>query len=248
MPAPAHAQWVRRLRLAARPSLSPDLRRLLDHDSDEPQPARDADCRALIDAFTDNAGHRRPVDRPLLSHLLRCAGGDMPADPRPDELAWWCCHTRAAYHRLPIDWIADGRLFRDLGDDAIETWTDAELSSLHALSWEGLRARSPAILSRITRAAEWLLAEVQPDNATERPWAVHFFAAMSLDAARTPESRARADLYAQTLLNNALVGRERPDRFSACILWDAANWLESASRMTWQRTPPLLAPLAPPSR
>lgn len=222
------------------------MQRLLTPDSKQ-DGSREADAQAIVRSFTDDAGDTRPVDRTLLAHLLGCSAGDPPPNPAPDELAWWCCHSRKAVDRLPIDWNAAGRLFPSLHEVAIEIWTDAELSSVHALSWDGLRGRNDGVLTRLVRAAEWLLAEVQPDNATERPWAVHVFAAMSLDPARSPNARAEADLYAQTLLQNALVGRDKADRFSACILWDAADWLDAAGRVTWQDGPALLAPMSRPS-
>lgn len=239
------AIWIARLRAIALPAVPEPMKKLIEPASDDDEPRREAQSRRFIETFADDAGDRRPVDRPLLAHMLHCGAGEMPASLRPDELAWWCCHTRGAYHRLPLDWKAAGRLFPEFASEAIETWTDTELSAVHALAWEGLRGRNHSILSRVARAAEWLLNEVQPDNATERPWAIHVFAAMSLDASRSPEARAAADLYAQTLLNNAMVGRERPDRFSACLLWDAADWLETASQSSWQRPPPLLEAIAP---
>jgi hypothetical protein len=105
----------------------------------------------------------------------------------------------------------------------LETWTEAELASLHALSWHARRGREWAG-ERLDAAAEWIMENLQPDNATNHPWAIHVF----LDHAerrRAHESR----LYAETLLHNCLARTGRPDVFSACILADAAAWLGGAA-------------------
>ena len=61
----------------------------------------------------------------------------------------------------------------------------------------------------------WNMAE--PDNATNRPWALHVFLLAS-----APECQH----YAETLLHNCLVTTGEPEPLSAWILLDAANELE----------------------
>ncbi len=62
---------------------------------------------------------------------------------------------------------------------------------------------------------DWHIENTQPDNATNRPWALHVFL-----LAGSPEGRH----YAETLLHNALV--TGPEPFCAWILMDVATWLE----------------------
>lgn len=68
-----------------------------------------------------------------------------------------------------------------------------------------------------------MVGELQPDNATNHPWAIHVFAAIAAD-----ENNAHADLYAQSLLHNALIDGGEPDTFSALILLDAAHALSAS--------------------
>jgi hypothetical protein len=46
-----------------------------------------------------------------------------------------------------------------------------------------------------------------------------------------------ARLYAETMLHNTIVHQGRPDRFSALILWDAADALadNGTSRSPWPK-------------
>jgi len=79
----------------------------------------------------------------------------------------------------------------------------------------------PSLFSRALAAAEWHLEALQPDNATNRPWACHVFAILGVERAR-PD----AILHAQTLVHNCMVAQGRPDRRSALILVDAARAIE----------------------
>jgi hypothetical protein len=170
--------------------------------------------------FRDDAGHRRKVDPWLLAH----AYGLDARDIRVDEIAavqepwvalWMSVHDAA---RDVGTWRAGrGPLFPHLHSRAIEVWTEGELAGLHALWW--LAHRDATLAPRARSAAAWLIAELQPDNATQRPWALHAFAQLAA------EGDIEADMYAQTLLLNATAGREKPDRFSAAIAIDAANYL-----------------------
>ena len=70
-------------------------------------------------------------------------------------------------------------------------------------------------------SSRWHLDNTQPDNATNRPWAVQVF----LDLAREDDN-PDARLYAETLLHNATAANGVPEPFSAAILLDAARALE----------------------
>ncbi|MEM1072208.1 MAG: hypothetical protein AAGB48_00475 [Planctomycetota bacterium] len=100
-------------------------------------------------------------------------------------------------------------------EDVIEVWTESELTSVHA-GWS-LESWKP----RVIDAARWLLGEIQPDNATNLPWAVHVFASLGVT-----DGLVEATMYAETLLHNCVVqGAGRPDGLSALILLDAARQL-----------------------
>lgn len=208
--------WVLRLRAAAVPSLPAEITR-------ETSPEA---CGAFIDTFADDAGHRRAIDRPLLAHMLGVNPGARPPGATHEAALWWSLHEADPRGPLAgLDLAGNERLFPSLREVGIERWTEAEFAGVHALSW--LAGRVPGAIERSRRAALWLVREVQPDNGTHRPWATHLFVMLTLDAALDATARAEADLYAQTLLHNALAGAGRVDRFSACILWDSAAWLET---------------------
>lgn len=100
---------------------------------------------------------------------------------------------------------------------AIEVWTETELACVHAAWSLGGPWRGAALAS-----AFWLLEHIQPDNATNHPWALHVFAAAA-DETGNPE----LDLYAQSLLHNCQVATGRPDEFSALILLHALRSLQA---------------------
>lgn len=101
----------------------------------------------------------------------------------------------------------------------IEVWTETEVSSLHALWWASKIRSRPEWGDLALRCAAWHLEHVQPDNATNRPWAVHVFAQLAL------RGDTEAALHAQTLIHNCMVGTGKADRLSALILVDAAEAL-----------------------
>lgn len=112
----------------------------------------------------------------------------------------------------------EGPLWPEMRGRGLEVWTDAELSGLHAL-WHLARREGRADWRRrVDRVRDWHLDNTQPDNATNRPWALHVFL-----LAGTAEGR----LYAETLLHNALI--TGPEPFGAWILLDAAQALETYS-------------------
>lgn len=212
---PVHAKdWADLLRGAAAPALA-------GTPLDDNAAFASERARAWIDGFRDTAGNRRRVDRPLLCALLGLDPGAGPEglhDLALHERLWWML---AGGDPSPIELPSgEGPLAPAMQAQGIEAWTECELSALHAL-WSIARIRDDAVLrERATSAACWLTRDMQPDNATNRPWAAHVFLALS---------RAEGDdagLYARTLIHNALIPDGVPERFSACILWHAAAELE----------------------
>lgn len=204
------AVWGSRLRALAEPTL---------RDAAAPDPA----------VFRDEFGHRRPADGAFLAWRVgREAPAGSPADP---EAVLW----RLVADGLPgaaalVGRWADaprgeadrGSLFPQAQSPAIEVWTEAELCGLHALWW---LARGDASLRPVLdRAAAWHIGNIQPDNATHRPWAVHVFLLMAIG-----ERRPDALLHAQGLIHGSLLAFGRPDVLSAHILADAADALDEAS-------------------
>ncbi len=172
---------------------------------------------------------RTPVEAPFAAAACGVEPhGDGPSEPvSGDDIGlWWALVDR----RVDVDALlgpepgpgaGPGPLWPLGRREAIEVWTEAELSGLHAL-WALARQRCRDDWARRARLArDWHLLNTQPDNATNRPWALHVFV-----LGGTPEARH----YAETLLHNAMVGPGRPDLLSAWILLDAARWLALDSR------------------
>jgi len=137
--------------------------------------------------------------------------------PHNDVGLWWA----VVDHKVDINSLisdpGDGPLWPQDGYRTIEVWTESELSSLHAL-WRLARINnSDDLKKRVSRLRQWHLQHTQPDNATNRPWALHVFL-----LAGTPEDQH----YAETLLHNCMVISAKPDALSAWILLDAANELQ----------------------
>lgn len=177
--------------------------------------------------FSDELGDRRPVDAWLISHVT---GVEPPEDlqkacfrysAEDPALGIWLA-TGSSSSRVECDLSATGPLFPHLREAAIETWTEAELSGLHALSLLGDHTAA-----RVCSASDWLMAELQPDNGTNRPWAAHVFLERWI-MAQHEESR----LYAETLVHNCRVTLGVPDRLSALILASASRALATNARVT----------------
>jgi hypothetical protein len=162
-------------------------------------------------AFADENGNRRSIDRPLLCWLLGQPAG--PAAKPGLDLELW--HALAEGSAPPViggrgplqDASAPGR-----GEVAIEVWTERELAAIQALWTLGVVCHEPALRDRAEDAARWCVEELQPDNATAHPWAVNAFASLAR------RGDAEADLYAQTLVHNAMVATGRPGRFASLVL------------------------------
>ncbi len=177
--------------------------------------------------FSDELGDRRPVDFLLISHvagveppedLLKACVRYAADDPALDMwlgVAWPTAPVRSNLRAV-------GPLFPHLREAAIETWTEAELSGLHAISLLGDHTAA-----RVRSASDWLMAELQPDNGTNRPWAAHVFLERWI-MERHEESR----LYAETLVHNCRVTLGVPDRLSALILASASRALATNARVT----------------
>ncbi len=197
---------------------------------------------AIGEPFIDESGHRRDVDRPFLvwlhrnDHLLDDLSTSASASP--DVALWsalaagapipdgvWTLHKRREW-RSSFD---QGSLFpqrNETGPIAIEVWTEVELSCLHALAW--FAEADASLRPLVQRTAGWLIDNLQPDNATNHPWAIHVFAAIGVR-----ENNPDAAMYAQTLLHNCQVAQGRPDAFSALILKDAADALTTSTIGSW---------------
>ena len=209
-------RWAQTLRAAARGPL-------VSTPCVEPA-STDADRAGFVAGFTDELGNRPRIAAPFLSAMLGIAP-TAPAPQRPadlDDRLWWAVHAAGT----PIaDLAGTGPLDPLLAEIAVESRTEIELSAMHALVRLSLDRHEPALLDRAFAAARWHLAELQPDNGTNHPWAIHVFLSLAARADDAAESAA-ALVHAQTLLHNCHVAQGRPDRLSACILWDAAATLD----------------------
>jgi hypothetical protein len=165
-----------------------------------------------IAGFSDERGHRRAIDPVLLAWMMRGEGEDEGA-----LLARWVevvCDGGGGGGLAE----GDGGLVPWLFERGIEIWTEAELCALHMLGH--MAERDGRQRPRLERATAWAIRELQPDNGTNHPWAFHVFARRWCER---EEHEAR--MYAEQLLHNGVVQMGRPDRFSACVLWDSARSL-----------------------
>lgn len=107
----------------------------------------------------------------------------------------------------------DGALLTQGTFRAIEVWTDAELCALHALECLSRRAASASVTARCDQAMVLHFDQVQPDNGTNRPWALHAYVSF---AARHHD--ARGAWMAESLLHSMLASQARTDSLSQWIL------------------------------
>jgi hypothetical protein len=187
-------------------------------------------------ALAEWVAHLRSVAGPVATAPPPCRGdvgvpfaavaSGQPPRPAPSPLPaadaglWWALAGAPVNVDKLLDGPAHGPLWPQARFSGLEVWTETELCGLHAL-WSLARLRDRADWGhRVDSARSWHLAHTQPDNATNRPWALHVFL---LAVPATPEARA----YAETLLHNALVANGRPDLLSAWILLDSAKRIEA---------------------
>lgn len=182
--------------------------------------------------FHDDRGNQLAIDGPFFA-VLRGERAVSRDGDRADVRLWaWLSGAGASpdLQRLviaPADGVPAPLLPRQRDDEAIEVYTDVLLCATHAAWSLGSSERSPlasqaerdAVRRRCLRGCEWLMANLQPDNATNYPWAVHVLLECS-DALGY-----EATHYAETLLHNCQVTYGKADLRSAWILWHAAGEL-----------------------
>lgn len=171
-------------------------------------------------------------------HLERLAGipagadvPDLPPDrtllagSRGEQVLWRALAGDAAAYPAPVVLrAAEGPILPPDAFLAIEVWAECELAALHALHrLVRLRGAGPADpwRARLAAALRWHLEHTQPDNSTNRPWALHAF--LLADA-----GDGEAALYAETLLGNMRATDARDEPLSRWILADAARELRRA--------------------
>lgn len=216
---PLITEWSNRLRAVAR--------RTIGHEPIADPEATQIARRAFLDAFRDEQDNRARVVTPFLAAVM----GMEPDQARPvtldlDDRLWWAVHD--PQHRITDFTQGIGPLDPALTETAIESRTETELSAMHALYRLGLDRDRPDLIARALDAARWHAAELQPDNGTNHPWGIHVFVVLASGSTDPAESGA-ALMHAQTLLHNCQVQQGRPDRLSACILWDASRTLERST-------------------
>ncbi|MFK7962287.1 MAG: hypothetical protein AB8G96_17385 [Phycisphaerales bacterium] len=207
--------WTRHLRSVAHPLPSPGA------------PLGGADLEAAVQA----------VRQPSTIDAARPPGNapsEVNAASAPGELAlWWgrsddridpaeVLHAAHPDRRAPNDDPAGtgGSLLPRDRYRAIEVWTDADLAACHALWWLAELAppeRAAPWRERLHAVRDWHLEHTQPDNATNRPWAVHVFLELGT---------RDGERYAETLLHNALALGAEPTPLARVLLADAADALE----------------------
>lgn len=186
--------------------------------------------RRYVEMFEDEQGHRRVWDGYLLGWMLGVA---MPASGEGWMWSWDLLHGHEVGRREGPPFFAEA------GAWALEQETEKELAGLHGLWWverqpltplrraggdlspppklggEREERRNPPP-SPLALGVEWIMENIQPDNATGRPWGIMAFLSAGAEGER----------YGEMMLHNCLVGRGRPDLLSAVILLDAARGLE----------------------
>lgn len=208
--------WAKTLRSAAERTLGSDF---------APESCRTDDWSH------DELGQSRALDRAF----LRCILGPGMGKPNARDAAGrlWLLAADSTRSDLAFSLISTkpGRLISQPTEETIETATEGELSGLHAAWRIAMRTADGGLRERCLEAAAWSVENLQPDNATNRPWAAHVFVELSLAS-----GDAGASLYAQTLVHNCQVSFGKPDRISALVLWDAARELSPPTRYGGRQT------------
>ena len=192
-------EWVERIESAARSTLGGLDRSSLASSAQAVTRRRTADLLLGALGHEDSPPQVDLPPRATLDERLLAARAGWAEVPRTPD------HT-------------EGPLTPRSSEDVIEVWTEIELSAVHS-AW-----LIPAWRVSAERSAFWLLEEIQPDNATNLPWAVHVFAWLAV-----VDGSQEARLYAETLLHHCSVARGRPDALSAVSLVDAAAGLRNST-------------------
>ncbi len=172
---------------------------------------------AWVRNFSDELGHRRVIDRAVVGRLVGVYPERVEWES-PDARAWWALFCE---DELPAV-EPSGPVTRRRDDQGIELWTQIELGALHA-AWDlAIDRRDGRLRARCLEATRWHVGELQPDNATAHAWALHGFAICAEEC-----GLEEAWVHAEMLLHACMVGMGRPDRFSACLMLDAARTLRS---------------------
>ena len=187
--------------------------------------------------FRDDRGNRLEIDGPFFAALAG-ARGECAPNARTDVRLWaWLTGVEPGPElRLltqkpwPDKFTPAPLLPRQRDDEAIEVYTDLLLCATHA-AWAIAGAPGSCtaldhnavergnLRRRCVLGCGWLMHNLQPDNATNYPWAVHVLLECS-DALGY-----EATHYAETLLHNCQVTYGKADLRSAWILWHAAGEL-----------------------
>lgn len=184
---------------------------------------------AFVDQFTDEFGNRARTTEPFLRRLLDLTGEPETTPLDLDERLWWrlCSGTQVTSDLH--DLISPGPTLTPPSDKmAIEHWTQVELCALHAVWTLNQLSPDPGTARRIRDAGVWIMHELQPDNAINRPWAIPVFVVLSMTLADESD-RTMASMYAQTLLHNCSITMGRPDILSSCIMLHSADMLRGTA-------------------
>jgi hypothetical protein len=169
-----------------------------------------------------------PLDEPFALAVGTAArdrnvGISLPDPLPPGEIGlWWALVDNSIDVDDLIAAPTDGSLLPQGLFRTIEVWTEADLCGLHAL-WNLARRRGRRDWRlRAEQVRDWHLVNTQPDNATNRPWALQVFLL---------GGTGECIHYAETLLQNARILTGRPDPLSAWILIDAAREIEAEAHV-----------------
>lgn len=103
------------------------------------------------------------------------------------------CHRSAEWLRTSIHRLAPTALVAGVEDNP-EPWWANELLILHALCSFARMTRDKSLTGPLMNCVEFHLKEIQPDHATNEPWAIHAFIL-----------HPDGNLTAETLLHAAMV-------------------------------------------
>ncbi len=180
-------------------------------------PASLPDSPASFDAATPFLLHRRGPGLEVRTP---------PLHPAPDAALWWAIVGAPIDPDDVLDRASDptraGSLLRRDAYDTVEVWTEGELCALQALWWLANSRHRADWRRRVDTALRWHLEHTQPDNATNRPWAIAPFVHLG-ERENSPE----AIFYAENLLHNASAGPARATTLIAEIIADNADALRT---------------------